>query len=269
MGSYLGHLIPGVFFMFIGVWWLINILWIYAKSLRNSKKEKAFESFKSSTWFPVPVKRLCEIPIEPLLRMVLVVVGIGMELTRIKWWWVNNHAHVAMYSAFLVWFTAEVLQFYKVLELPSCSEHLFGSFALFVEGLLFYFHLEGRSKMDQHLHVLLYVVIFTSAVVLVLEAWMKNSFLLVVVRSYLWLLQGTWFIQIALAIFSTKPWKNTKYNQEFVVIAFVWHTIAILTFVTISFAIVSCKVRGCRFRRNQRLEDVQMELIDEEGWQGR
>ena len=93
---------------------------------------------------------------------------------------------------------------------------------------------------------------------------MKNSFLLIVVRLYLVLLQGTWFFQIAHSLFGTKPWKNKKSNQEFVVIAFIGHAIAVLAFITISFVIVSCKVRGCRFRRIKRLEDGELENIGEE-----
>merc|ERR1719228_675893 len=137
----------------------------------------------------------------------------------------TTFTHVTVYAAFIPWSTVEILQFY--------------------------FH--NAPEIQQHFHDFIYLVNLTVAVVLMIEAWMKNSFLLILARLFLILLEGTWFFQIAHSIYGAQPWTNNHTNQTFIIILFIWHSIGLLVFVTVSMVIVSCKVRGCRFRRDERL----------------
>jgi hypothetical protein len=159
----------------------------------------------------------------------------------------------------------ESLQFYNVLSLPKGAEHLVLSFAFFIEGLLFYFHLDGRPVLDKHLHILLYFVIFATSFVLILEAWMKTSFLLLVVRVYLTMLQGTWFLQIAHSLYGTNPWKDTAPNREFVTIAFAWHALALLFLWLACFVLVSVKVQGCYVTPSPLVENIEVQSIARNG----
>ena len=68
--------------------------------------------------------------------------------------------------------------------------------AVFVEGLLFAFHLHGRSALDIHVHQLLIITIAITFVSVVNEWKHRNNVLAVVFRSLCFLIQGTWFIQV-------------------------------------------------------------------------
>lgn len=256
MGTYAGHVIPGSFFIVTGLWWWINVLRIYSQMSKAQRNVPV--SFKSTTWFPIPIKYLRSHPIEPAIRMVAGIVGIVIELTHTshlinekgQFINLNNYAHAAMYLIFIIWSMVEMFIFYNVIQLPNCSEHVFAAIALAIEGVLFLFHLGGRPKLDQQLHTFLYVTIFLSAIVLFLEGWMESSLLLLVLRVFLVLLQGTWFIQIAHCLYGTQPWEDIKPNQEFVAIGFSWHIIGLLIFVVVGFVVMSIKSRGCKCRKN-------------------
>ncbi|KXJ27546.1 Transmembrane protein 45B [Exaiptasia diaphana] len=227
MGSFRGHALPGSFYIVTSLWWLANVYRIHKLVPENS-------------W---------------------VLVGNGDEFVEKH---LNNYAHAAMYAVFMIWSVVETLQFYKITQLPTCSEHVFGSIALFVEGMLFFFHLEGRPKLDQLLHSILYIIVFMSALVMLLEAWMKNSFLLQVIRSSLFLLQGNWFLQIAHSLHGSRPWKNTKTNREFVSIVFAWHIIGVLLLIMLGFVAISIKSRGCHCRPTRNspsLEEIEVHRI--------
>lgn len=72
--------------------------------------------------------------------------------------------------------------------------------SLLVEGLLFAFHLKGTA-LDMRLHLILVLIILSSAFICFLEIQYPRSFLLSTVRSQLMLLQGLWFYQIASILF--------------------------------------------------------------------
>lgn len=274
MGSYKGHVLPGSFFLAMALWGWFNVLKIYYRT--SKARRNVPTSFKSTTWFPVPIKWLRDRPIEPIIRAFAAILGISLELFRnnsyiligkdgdLEHDHLNNYGHAAMYTIFAIWSLVEVLMFYNVIQLPNGSGFLFAAVALFVEGILFFFHLDGRPRLDVLVHTFLYVIIFMSAGVMILEGWAKDSFLLLVVRVFLFFLQGTWFIQIAHSLHGSQPWKNIKPNQEFVSILFSWHIIFIFFIMIIGFVVVSIKARGfdCRANvsRRRRLEEDTIEV---------
>jgi len=274
MGSFEGHFLPGAFFFLQGLWWWANVLKLYCKSCQTQRSISV--SFKTTTWFPISIKWFGGRPIEPIIRFCLGTIGIFVELIpensfiligkdgEFEEEHLNNYGHASMYTIFAIWALVEVLMYYNVVQLPACSEFLFASLALFVEGILFFFHLDGRPKLDKLFHTFLYLIIFMSAVVMVLEGWMKDSFLLMVARVFLFLLQGTWFIQIAHSLHGSTPWKSIKPNQEFVAIVFSWHVILLLVLMVVGFVALSLKVNGCDCRKNRprRHEDDNMIEIE-------
>ncbi|XP_031574263.1 transmembrane protein 45B-like [Actinia tenebrosa] len=278
MGSFNGHAVPGFLFLLLSSWWALNVLFVYAKILRNRSASSDLNltmRFKSTTWFPIHSRRFSKVPCESIVKFFLSSLGIALELFTDNSWILikengefeetslNNYAHSAMYGFFIFSALLECLQFWNALVLPKAGEHLALSFAFFVEGLLFYFHLHGRPVLDVRLHTLLYVVVFATSFVLVLEAWMKDSFLLLVVRVYLVMLQGTWFFQIAHSLYGANPWKDTPPNREFVAIAFSWHCLVLLFVWLVAFVLVSVKVRGCHTTPNTstKLETFEVQKI--------
>lgn len=263
MGSYPGHVLPGVFFIVFGLWWWFNIVIIIAQAqarllrqkfyIRRTKNCGEFElEFESTTWCKVPVLCLKRFPAEPFLKVIAAMVGIIAELTKGEWSLINkaenfshlnNFSHATMFSIFLLSAIVEILRFYNILFLPAASDHALSSLSFFLVGELFYFHIEGRSELDQKLHIVLYTVAFSIAVVLLLEAWHSRSFVLFITRTFLVLLLGTWFIQIAHVLYGSHPWKDISSNRAIVVVIFSWHVLGLLAMLICSLVLVSICIR--------------------------
>ena len=264
MGSYAGHVLPGSFFIIFGLWWWFHILTLIARAQerflkhrlksRNTKNCENFElEFESTTWCKAPVSCLKRFPVEPCLKVIATTVGIIAELTKGEWSLfdkssghfshLNNFSHATMFSIFLLGAIVEILRFYSIVFLPASIDHVLVSLAFFLVGELFHYHIEGRSELDQKLHILLYTVTFSIAVVALLEAWQSRSFVLFITRTFLVVLLGTWFIQIAHVLYGAHTWHNIESNRAFVVIAFSWHVLGLLVACICSVLVVSVFVR--------------------------
>ena len=267
MGSYPGHVLPGSFFIIFGLWWWFNIIAIIAKAQSRYLRQRFFTrrtncgfeidvesliEFESATWCKLPVLCLKRLPVEPGLKVIAATVGIIAELTKGEWSLLNNaghfshlnnFSHATMFSIFLLSAVVEILRFYNILFLPAATDHVLASLSFFLVGELFYFHIEGRSELDQKLHILLYSVAFSIAVVLLLEAWQRKSFVLFLTRTFLVLLLGTWFIQIAYALYGSHPWKDTDSNRTIVAVLFSWHVLGLLVMSICSLVLVSVCIR--------------------------
>ena len=195
------------------------------------------------------------VPVEPCLKVIATAVGIIAELTKANWSLMNrdgnfsslnNFAHVTMYAVFLFAALVEILRFYHILFLPPSTEHILNSLAFFVAGELFYFHVDGRSVLDQKLHVLIYIVAFSISMVILFEAWQRRSIVLFMVRTFLAVLLGTWFIQVGHVLYGAHPWEDTASYRAFVVIAFSRHILGLLLLFLCSLLVPSLFVRLSR-----------------------
>lgn len=261
MGGFVGHAIAGSFFLLFSVWWFIGILIGEPSRERNNDTRRrlladdtvgrarpAQVKFNKRAWFVCP-GRLAKVPLEPILKVVATLSGMIVELFPQKQYalldengefierHLNDHSHVAMYSFFTFSGVVDLVMWYRVLPLPPGTDYLALSLAFWVEGMLFYFHVDGRPQLDLRMHTILYLIIFITAGVLLLAmVWEKNS-LLSILQAYLTSLQGTWFIQIAFALHGPNIWKNTHTNVMVLPIVLAWHMIFWLVFYLVSFAI--------------------------------
>lgn len=269
MGSYAGHVLPGSFFLVFSLWWWLNAMRLVAISQAKTTKKRRRQTdngssdlrlrsgfeFESTTWFLLRWPRcLQRIPLEPIAKILATMVGIFAELSKGDWMLINkngdfvhlnNFSHATMFFIFLFSAFVEILAFYKVIHVPAGTEHLFLSVAFFMVGLLFYHHIDDRPVLDQKVHILLYTTAFTLAAVLLLEAWQRNSFLLLMVRIVLLIVQGTWFLQAAHILHGTKPWEDSLSNRAFVALLFCWHLMGALFLVLVSLLLVAAYVRLC------------------------
>lgn len=259
MGSYAGHVLPGSFFIIFGLWWWFNILAKIAEAqakyfkrhsvAQRGRTEKFdFElDFESSVWMKVPLSCLRNFPVEPCLKVIACTVGIIAELSKGEWNLLDNHGHFShlnnfghatMFGSFLLGAIAEIFRYYNVLFVPSTTDHVLLSMAFFLVGELFYYHIEGRNELDQKLHIPLYTVAFFIAFIVLLEAWQRKSLILCMVRSFLVVLLGTWFIQIAHVLYGPRPWQDIGSNHAFVVIVFAWHILGLLACFLVNLVVI-------------------------------
>eukprot|EP00891_Asterochloris_glomerata_P005086 jgi/Astpho2/5086/Aster-08022 len=205
-GDFLGHVLPGAFFLTWGSYWLGMVFWRYLKATARAP-------FTSRAWHEFPCARARML--EPWLKICLTFIGITFELWsgepylkmsrlygedgRFVEHDLVDWQHSAMYLAFLLSGIVDLLCHYA--DMPSGIDHASLSMAVLVEGLLFAFHLQAHrsegAQLDVRVHTLLVITILCTFVVIVGETCRPNSFLLAAARPMLIIMQGIWLVQVA------------------------------------------------------------------------
>ena len=163
----------------------------------------------------------------------------------------NKFGHAAMYGFFAFSGLVEVLNFYKLTHLSREAEYTVLAAAFGSEGMLFYFHLHGRDMFDVRIHTILFLVIFMTAIVILLEACLpKHQLELFMARTVLCLTQGTWFWEIAFTIYGphrwiardaeTMPEKEVMLDTAVVTVNICWHVLGWSGVMLVCFIITSC-----------------------------
>ena len=243
MGSFIGHAVPGTMFILLSIWWYVGALRVCFRNIMTPdapipahQRRKPRNGMSGFTGRRVVYD--CtggKMPLEAITKVFLAAIGMLGEMLYEKQWalldneqnfvkeHLNNYAHASMFGFFGLSAIIDLVMFYRVAPLPAGLDFAFVSLAFFVEGLLFYFHLDGRPLLNVRVHTFVYMIAFFTAIVLLIEIRAVNQSIPAVVRAFLTSLHGTWFFQVAFILHGPNPWKNTSENIEFVAIAFVLH----------------------------------------------
>ncbi|XP_031571554.1 transmembrane protein 45B-like [Actinia tenebrosa] len=263
MGSFIGHAVPGTMFILISIWWYAGALRVCFRNIMTSdsttlvhqrRKAKADKDGKKIRNRAVYGCMGGKLPFEPITKVSLAIIGILGELLYEKQWalldkehnfvkeHLNNYAHASMFGFFGLSGIIDLVMIYDVAPFPDGLDFVFASLAFFVEGVLFYFHLDGRPHLSVRVHTFIYMLAFFTAMVFVIEMWASNQSIPALVRAFLTSVHGAWFFQIAFVLHGPNPWKNTSENIEFVAIAFVMH---VFTWAVVYLGVFVAVYRGC------------------------
>lgn len=233
--------------------------------------------FKSTLTYPLTshCRKIRDVPIEPFLKLFLASVGIFLEIytgynfTVHKFTTPGNAQHATMFFFFGFSGILDLLVYFKA-PIPKDLDYVVILLALGVEGLLFHFHLHGRSVLDVQLHTLLIYAIVFNLIGVVLEMKYRHNILAALSRTYFFLVQGTWFWQIGFILYNPNPlaekWKPDD-HVEFMMVTmyFTWHCgIAFLIMLCIG-CLVACYHK--KFPSNKE-EDYCMKRLIKTGSNG-
>lgn len=249
MGSFMGHVVPGTFFISFGIYWMVRV---FDRLFRHRHRRGGGgpSQFSSSASFACKscccIKQQCNQ--EAVLKLVAVAIGItgeiitGFEDGEFKH--MGNAQHATMFFAFGLTGVADLLLFYKAPFAVRGMDYAAAFLALVVEGVLFGFHLHGFNALETHVHVLLIYVIFANAVAVLLEMKDTKSPMAALARCYCFLLQGTWFWQVAFILYNPLPghaWDGNGHESlMFSTLYFSWHLLGNLVVTIFVAMLVYC-----------------------------
>eukprot|EP00271_Cylindrocystis_brebissonii_P012858 TRINITY_DN32372_c0_g1_i1.p1 TRINITY_DN32372_c0_g1~~TRINITY_DN32372_c0_g1_i1.p1 ORF type:complete len:339 (-),score=31.78 TRINITY_DN32372_c0_g1_i1:1260-2276(-) len=202
MGTFIGHILPGVFFSGIGLWHLLNII---RKFVSNPG------GFHTRAWFPTKLPGGWK-----YVELYLIILGSCISISSELIFWQPTHQpfgehweipiynmaqfeHASMSLFFLI-FGITALCSELIERLPFGLLHLVASIAFTQEFLLFYFHSGDHMGIEGHYHWLLRLPIAAILFCGAAEIGFPKSFFLPFVRSIALILQGLWFTQTAFSI---------------------------------------------------------------------
>jgi len=276
MGSLQGHLLPGSMFIIISVWWFIGETLQKRHGGYFNRSRGRFRGSKAAVqpvWYSCPGTRLSSLPVEPIAKIVFLVLGVLAELfvSRAATLYdengeliaqhLDNYTHVVMYGFFGLSGLVDLVMWFDLFPLPPKFDYFVFSLAFWFEGFLFCFHLHGRDELNVRLHTFLYILVFVTAAVFFLAVISDQFFhLLSFLKAYLMGLQGSWFFQAGFVLFGPNPWKNSSSNVEFLGVVFAFH--ALTWFVVHLILHIACY--HCYVKKNQLNESLQEEESSDE-----
>ena len=244
MGTLLGHLLPGSFFISFSLWWMVSIFRRYFAAIRDQKSK----DYKNTATFAL--QRWPNIPIEAYIKLFATIAGIiGETVTGFKWvdnQWkfanlMPNGHHIMMFSFYALNAIADLATFYKVRFLPKDIDYITAIIAAGVECYLFANHLHGRQSLDVKLHTCLVIVIaFCFFASLAEMVGNRNDVRFGLFRSCCYLWQGTWFFQAGFILYPPKGfpiWNSNSMTTNMIMdLMFVGHLMfSILVMILVGF----------------------------------
>ncbi|XP_068225904.1 transmembrane protein 45B-like isoform X2 [Palaemon carinicauda] len=193
MGTFLGHVLPGSFFILYASWLMFHVFTKYFLGQRAVAGTTTRENGSS----PTAYKRELITGFED---------GVFVHY--------GNAQHMTMYSFFGMSGAFDILVF-RGLRAPPNLDYITLIIAFAIEALLFGYHLHGRTPLDIQVHMfMLYAIIFC-AVATAIEMMYKRKVLPALMRVYFVMLQGTWFIQVGSILYMplTTPWDENSHTH--------------------------------------------------------
>ena len=283
MGTLLGHLLPGSFFLIFAFWWTIQIFRRYYQSL-----VKGGDRFVSSATFPCSCLcgKLRYWECEGFMKLFFTTVGlIGEIVTGFdengKFAYMGNAQHSTMFFFFGMSGVIDIMVHHRV-PLPRGIEYAVMSLAFTVEALLFKFHLHGRTTMDVALHTMLLYAVYACIISHLLDMKSRHSVIVALSRAYFLALQGTWFWYVGFLLYGPSADNEDKDVHKgenlmmtpaaddhhmhdglmTVSMIFTWHLAGILIAMLTIGGIIGCVYR-CKdkFKEQDYDSSLQMKLI--------
>lgn len=206
--DFITHSFPGFLLIAFGTWWLILISSWTSIRKRLLKRQKYDEEDKSWTTLmkqrrlercalPLPCKMVLVFSVEGILKMVSSIIGIIVTLgTKSKS--VLEIQYATVYLFFGLSGFSDIISFFSAT--PPGIDYFCLALAFGIEGGVVYSQYTTPASLEdvsKNIHVCL---ILSCMFVTLAEMSKKRNFSLKLLRSYLTLVQGAWFVLAAFLI---------------------------------------------------------------------
>ena len=143
MGSFAGHLYPGLVFATLALWWTFQSLNRYFRSLHTNTR------FQSSITYPCTCLcgKLQHWPVESIIKISLLMLHFSVEMYRVSTieCYYECGQHATMVFFFILGSAVEIMVHYKV-PLPKDIEYLTNILAVAIEGMMFGYILKAETN---------------------------------------------------------------------------------------------------------------------------
>ncbi|XP_004468862.2 transmembrane protein 45B [Dasypus novemcinctus] len=257
MANFKGHALPGSFFLIIGLWWSIKYPLKYFHKTGN-KGQRNYQ-YQRLEIIEAAIRTL--FPVIGILGEQFVPDGPHLHLYHEdQWVKLMNWQHCTMYLFFAASGVIDLLTF-LVIPVPLGVDRFFMAVAGFTEGLLFYYHVQNRPLLDQHIHSLLLYAVFGGTFCVFLEVILRDNIVLELFRTSVVILQGTWFWQIGFVLFppfGTPEWDQKDHaNIMFITMCFCWHYLAALCIVVTNYSLAYCLLTRLKRTKDGEINGIQ------------
>lgn len=257
MGTFLGHALPGTFFVMFAAWWLTQLTRRYIICRQRGLL------FTNTASYPLLWGAAANWPMEGIVKLTVTGVGMIGELIAAtnygrarSFVFLGDLQHVTMYAFFALSGIVDICTQRGCRCVPPGLDYVAGALAFIGEALLFTLHLHGRSPVDVVLHKLLVAAVVSCVLTTLLECRLRCQPLIAFLRVYCVGLQGAWFWQVGFILYSPHPlfrpfmygiYSNTDDSSISAAgVVFIWHCFGVVVAMVIVSSVTAVVVNyGC------------------------
>ncbi|XP_030071951.1 transmembrane epididymal protein 1A [Microcaecilia unicolor] len=238
MGTFIGHISPGLAFLSFGIFFAFRFSWMvlngeriqYAER-RKPKMQLGFRSF------------LCTLPVDGVLKVIYGTLAVMAEFfyppgvnkfyfylredADFQFRNPNEWQHVTMYGYFAFSGWVDIVSQTCLPRRLVLLEHVGITVAFYITTLLLKFHMHGKEEVENRVHTLLLLTCFLTSLILTAEIWKPNYRQLWFSKTCLVMIQGTWLLHAAFILYrppTGKRWDSTNMaNLMFLTNFYCWH----------------------------------------------
>lgn len=293
-----GYILPGAAMLAFGVKWGIQVALEQMEQQQHSYATiSSSEASSTSGWSRSKKKqrrggggddgsrscswRLRRVPAEGVIKLSITGLGIAASVasaapsTTLSAQPVGDMLYASIYMFFALSGLADVLVHYCPLAVPSGMDRFVLALAFAIEGLMFHLHLAREAVLEQHVHFLLVVSIYSCASCCLIEAaaCSPHPFLWRFARALFTVLHGSWFVHCAFllhwdgteslresvrkSLMDSKPMLEGSHESStalvWVSLAFAWHCAGALSLLMALMFVCRCCCRRPRRPRDTSL----------------
>ncbi|MEE6522163.1 hypothetical protein FKM82_020578 [Ascaphus truei] len=233
MGTFIGHISPGLAFLSFGLLYASRFSWMVMSGGRDQYPLRA----APSQGF------LRKLPLEGVMKLVYGMLALlaefffppGVQKLHIfqsndpefRFQNPNEWQHATMYGAFCLSGALDVVSQSCLHRRCPLLEHMGVTAAFFITTLLLRFHAHGKEAVEVHVHSLLLLTCALTCAILTTEIWLPNQRRLWFAKTWLVLVQGTWLLHAAFILY--RPPTGRRWDEAvpadlmFLTTFYCWH----------------------------------------------
>ncbi|XP_053565038.1 transmembrane epididymal protein 1A-like [Bombina bombina] len=233
MGTFIGHISPGLAFFSFGLLYSIRYSWM----VLNGDREQYRSRTKPARNF------LCSLPVEGVMKMFYGLMAVlaefffppGVQKLHFfqpgdpEFHFVNPNEwqHATMYGYFCLSGALDIVSQSCLHQRCPLLEHMSVTAAFFVTTLLLKFHAHGKEAIEVQVHSLLLLTCALTCAIFIVEIWWPNQRKLWFAKAWLVLIQGSWLFHAAFILY--RPSTGHKWDSGspvdlmFLTTFYCWH----------------------------------------------
>ncbi|XP_075058560.1 transmembrane epididymal protein 1A-like [Mixophyes fleayi] len=262
MGTFIGHISPGLAFLSFGLLYAVRYSWMVLNGchVQYGPRTKTNQRF----WKTLPIEAVMKLFYGLLAVLAEFFFPPGVQKLRFfrsgdneyHFQNPNEWQHATMYGYFCLSGVLDVVSQSCLQKRCPLLEHVGVTAAFFITTLLLKFHGHGKEAVEVQVHQLLLLTCGITCVIMIVEIWQPNHCRLWFAKAWLVIVQGTWLLHAAFILYRPPTghfWDSgDPANLMFLTTFYCWHLaldaglLGILFWITL----IVHRYKGGRFERN-------------------